>query len=199
VTQAVRASVDRPLTEASIDELLAATVAGIRANMHLHTHYAPVGMSGQSSSKSAGEKEPKDVLLGWTKDDGSCFAAMFAAPPGTNPPKITYSDQISIDLTSKLFKQPSINLAERWRKEGHPVTTFEHNWRPDGFDLGATHCVDLPLVFGDYEAWSKSPVHGTVSPEEWDRRGELVRQAWGRFAKDGTVPSSLEGVATNPM
>ncbi|KXS95087.1 hypothetical protein AC578_9588 [Pseudocercospora eumusae] len=129
-------------------------------------------------------KRKFQVLLGWNKDDYSCFA------------KLSNMDLKSgaILLSHTLVKHPSTELADLFRKDGHDFTLFELSWRGEGCELGAVHCIDLPMVFGTEEAWKAAPMLGSTPWEEWDRRGKILRLAWGAFARDGTKPRSVEGL-----
>ena len=101
--------------------------------------------------------------------------------------------ELDTTLTDKLFRQPSITLADKLRADGHEVTTFELNWAPEGFELGPTHCVDLPLVFG-FDAWSQSPMCTEDSRGEWEVRGRRWRRALGGFVRDGRGVQAEDGV-----
>ncbi|KAK5700121.1 hypothetical protein LTR17_023196 [Elasticomyces elasticus] len=193
VTETVKASLpqDKTLMTATVQELLAAQAAATRAHGG-PAQFAPVVRDGGpvgTRREVEGEVGKKDVLVTWTQHDGSAFAALSQGPSTTS------EDELSIKLTNALFKEPSIRLAERLSGAGHRVVSLEHQWSPEGYQLGATHCVDLPLVLGDFEAWREAPIHGSSTEEEWDRRGKGIRQAFGRFAGDGTVGGSIEGTS----
>ena len=197
VAESVRESLPdgKSLTTASTDDILAAQAAASKAHASKMAQFAPVIADGVApGGRQNVQNDPslqKDVLVTWMQHDGSAFAAV------SQGFKTQASDELSVKITNGMFKEPSIHLAERLRKAGHRARTLEHEWSPKGYGLGATHCLDLPLLFGDFEAWSASPMHGAVTAEEWDRRGKLIRQAWGQFARDGTMPESLEGTALN--
>ncbi|TKA79840.1 hypothetical protein B0A55_02779 [Friedmanniomyces simplex] len=182
----------KTLESASMAEILAAQAAATSAHGSMVAQFAPViadGVAPGGRHKVENGSMKKDVLVTWMQHDGSAFAAV------SQGPKTTATDELSVKLTSGLFKEPSIRLAERLHKAGHGVAALEHQWAPEGYALGATHCLDLPLLLGDYEAWRKSPMHGDVSAQEWDRRGKLIRQAFGRFARNGSMPEKLEGTS----
>ena len=35
--------------------------------------------------------------------------------------------------------------------------------------------------------------------DEWDRRGKAIREAWGQFAREGTLPEALDGTAIRKL
>ncbi|KAJ9628454.1 hypothetical protein H2203_002352 [Taxawa tesnikishii (nom. ined.)] len=182
----------KSLDTASVDELLVAQAAAGKAHVsNCFMPLAPDGIAPGGRSKARDSKDQKDVLITWMEHDGSAFAAL------SQGDQTIFSDDLSRKLTGELFREPSIQLADRLHQAGHNVVTLEHQWQPEDFDLGATHCVDLPLIFGDFNAWSNSPMHGKSSAEEWDSQGKKIREAWGRFAKNGTAPVGLKAEVTD--
>lgn len=63
---------------------------------------------------------------------------------------------------------------------GHYVYRFD--WHPDGSELGACHCIDLPFVLGSPSAWCDAPMLGGALPPELS---VAMRAAWGAFVRDG--------------
>jgi para-nitrobenzyl esterase len=192
VADTIRSSLPEGTTPqaASVAELLAAQITVATAHKSKVAQFAPIIFDGIAP----GGRKPvtsadgrKDILVTWTQHDGSAFACLRQGP------QTTVEDELSIQLTDAIFKNPSIELAERLHKAGHNVTTLENQWAPEGYFLGATHCVDLPLLLGDFEAWKEAPVHGEAGQEEWDRRGTALRRAWGRFARGEGLPDEVEG------
>ena len=189
VTQAVQRNLPDSVTleTASTEDLLRAQSLAIAEVADTPRPFAPVVSRPPRTDGSS--TSPKDILILWTAHDGSVLAARQQGLARTRA-----SEPLSHAFTREVLEMPSRELAVRLRRDGHAVTMGVHEWAPDGFALGAAHGVDLPLVFGSFEAWKAAPVLGTVRKEEWDRRGKAVRRAWGRFAKDGYVPESIEGV-----
>lgn len=198
VRQAVVANIPRgkTLDEASTEDLLDAQVEATRVNVDSTVTFAPVVTEPPGGHLAAAHvKAKKDILVGWTHDDGSCFAYLGSQAFGM--PKWMRDCTAKLlgeSVTEIRFRRAALNLADRLREQGHRVTTFEVTWAPPGFPLGATHTIDVPLVFGDKEAFKNAPLIGDASWEEWERRGKPFRQALGRFARDGSPISKLAGV-----
>ncbi|KAK4552794.1 hypothetical protein LTR86_010128 [Recurvomyces mirabilis] len=191
IAEAVNSSLPSGQTPqtASVTELLQAQAAA-SVKVGGLAQFAPIiadGMppGGRHTVKDVASR--KDVWVTWKQHDGSAFAAL------TGGFETKASDELSVKITDDFFKNPAIELAQRLAKAGHKVATLEHQWSPEGFQLGATHCLDLPLVLGDAEAWKVSPMRGKASNEEWERRGAAIRRAFGQFARTGEVPEVLEG------
>ena len=171
---------------ASTEMFMHAQGKATAANAHVLAPWAPTTSTAAGFfSKTHQKPDKKHVLIGWTSTDGLAFARM-ASPTIPIP-------ELDTTLTDKLFRQPSITLADKLRADGHAVTTFELNWAPEGFELGSTHCIDLPLVFG-FEAWSQSPMCTEDSRGEWEVRGRRWRRALGGFVRDGKGVQAEDGV-----
>ena len=170
--------------------ILQAQAKATTANPQSLAAWAPTTSTAPSlSTTNNNDQNPsklkKPILIGWTSTDGLAFAHM--ASPSTPIPDLDNS------LTDKIFRQPSIALANTYRAAGHWVTLFELNWAPEGFELGPTHCVDLPLCFG-FEAWAESPMCKEGDREEWEVRGRRWRSVLGEFVRDGTPVGTGDGV-----
>ena len=181
----------KTLDTASTEELLAAQGKAMR----IHSGHLAIMAPYSNDATTPGGRVPrpdlprKQILIGWQKDDASCFAALGLAGANLPPWMLgTTAYQLAPPLTKNLFSDPSKALARRLQDQGHLVTMYTLECEPEGFDLGATHCSEIPLVFGDEEAWKVAPMLGTVGWAEWERRGKILRQIWGRFARDGTPP-----------
>ncbi|KXT09199.1 hypothetical protein AC579_3510 [Pseudocercospora musae] len=171
------------LESATTDQLLEAQTRTIMASPGMLPPFLPT----VSEDHHKPTKRRFQVLIGWNKGDCSCLA------------KLSNMDLKSGEtfLTHTLVKHPSTELADILRKNGHDVTLFELSWSGEGCELGAVQCIDLPMVFGTEEAWKAAPMLGKTPWEEWERRGKILRMAWGAFARDGTKPKSREGLTVS--
>jgi para-nitrobenzyl esterase len=182
---------------ASAQEILEAQAKAIRSHPKLFMAFMPWTRNKTPPGYECSKK--KDILIGWTKHDGSCFAALGLTATGLPPWMANpMAYDMSKSLTRSIFSGPSKRLAAALHTQGHSVTTYEAEWGPEGFELGVTHTTDLPLLLGDEEAWINAPMLGCVSWAEWERRGKPFREAWGRFARDGSPPSPfIDGLIVN--
>ena len=184
---------------ATPQEILTAQRDAARAHPHLFMSFMPWN----NDRTPPGYKcvNQKEILISWTQHDGSCFAALGLTASGI-PPWMAFPTAFDMgaSLTQNIFSGPAKRLATTLQGQGHSVTTYEVNWGIEGFELGVTHATDLPLLLGDEDAWINAPMLGCVPWEEWERRGQPFREAWGRFARDGHPPSpSIEGLAVNAL
>jgi para-nitrobenzyl esterase len=90
------------------------------------------------------------------------------------------------------FAAPWEERAKEYEAAGGTVTGYRLDWRPQGSQFGATHCLELPLVLGNAEAWAGSPMLGD---EQWttvEHLGKQLRQIWIEFIGSGhaTTPAA---------
>jgi para-nitrobenzyl esterase len=90
--------------------------------------------------------------------------------------------------TDWTFAMPTLHLADAQRAGGGKVHVYELTWPAPGSGgvLGACHALDVPLLFGTYEADLGALMfdRGAV-PEEARRLERHFRTAWTAFARTG--------------
>ncbi len=74
---------------------------------------------------------------------------------------------------------------------GRRVAAAVHRYRveplaPDA-PFGACHCIDLPLLFGDADAWRDAPMLGGLPFDRVDALGAPMRRVWGEFVCSGNA------------
>ena len=57
------------------------------------------------------------------------------------------------------------------------------DWRPCGSPFGACHCLELSLLFGTWKRWKSTKMLGDTSQEEFNERGEQLRNKWIAYIK----------------
>lgn len=122
-----------------------------------------------------------DILYGWNADDMTVFLG-----DGEDPAV----------RTREVYEEPLSRYGERLARAGARVHAYRIDWRPAGSPFGATHCLELPLLFGTRDAWRSAPMLGGTPWEETDRLGRALRSAWLTFARTGTpgdLPAPLTG------
>ncbi|WP_051791395.1 carboxylesterase/lipase family protein [Amycolatopsis jejuensis] len=92
-----------------------------------------------------------DLLIGVTSDEAHAFRypRRADAAPWT---------RAADDLTETLFRAPAQRLAEDRAAIGHPAYGYEFAWRAG--EIGAAHGIDLPFLFGTFDAWADAPMLG---------------------------------------
>ena len=174
---------DKDPLSASTSELLNAQRI-ILKNSKRGITFGPVGIDIYKSSITS--LNSIDILIGWTKDDGSPFVAMRKNKSG--PDFGTYFDKLLTAIVTKyVFVKPSSKYAKYLKKQGANVLFYEIGWRPEGSIFRATHCLELSLLFGFNETWINSPMIGNTSNQELEKRGFEIRKVWIEFAKKGKL------------
>jgi para-nitrobenzyl esterase len=70
------------------------------------------------------------------------------------------------------------------------------SWSAPESQYGAAHTIDLPLLFGNDEAWKRAALVAGASWQDIDRHAKKVRQVWADFARgqlddSGHIPGVL--------
>ncbi|WP_245193192.1 carboxylesterase family protein [Amycolatopsis alba] len=162
---------------AGITEILAAHKETALTNLRLTGNpmepaFVPVDTLDKGSF--ADNVSDLDVLYGWNADDMTAF-------PGAQG-------------TDEIYAEPLAALGDRLRDAGAVVRSYRLDWRPEGSEFGATHCLELPLLLGTQRAWQDSPMLGKVPWPEVDAFGAALRAVWATFARTGTLdPTPVAG------
>jgi para-nitrobenzyl esterase len=122
--------------------------------------------------------------------DGGVPADLLAGVPDTMPMLIgTARDEAwaffpgaTADVTERLFGHGSLRVAAQTRS----AFAFQFDWSPPGSPFGACHCIELPFVFGDLDAWRASPMLSGADPADLRRLVEEVQHAWAAFVHTGS-------------
>jgi para-nitrobenzyl esterase len=131
--------------------------------------------------KRAGRVE---MLIGHTKDDASPFVDIVMNALWLN----------RFGPLSGLYTAPIVKVATRlifgvdgmvalWHHAGGRVGKYRVDWAPKRSPLGACHCIELPMLFGD--AWTGAPMLAGEAPPE--RLSSAIRRTWTDFAKGGVA------------
>jgi para-nitrobenzyl esterase len=79
-------------------------------------------------------------------------------------------------------------FAQRHAEAGGRAYTYRIDWGSTTNGFGATHAIDLPLLFSDERAWSDADILKGMEWDEIDTSGRAVRELWARFASTGHLP-----------
>ncbi|MGK4591798.1 carboxylesterase family protein [Amycolatopsis sp. w19] len=163
---------------AGITEILAAQKETALTNLRLSGDpmapaFVPVDMA--EGTSFADNVRDLDVLYGWNADDMTAF-------PGAAG-------------TDEVYIGPLAEFGDRLRGAGAGAWSYRLDWRPEGSEFGATHCVELPLLLGTRSAWRDSPMLGEVPWAEVDAFGAALRAVWATFARTGSLdPAPVAGL-----
>lgn len=103
----------------------------------------------------------KAVKLWCQQDDASAFVPYKSA---------------SKFITSLIFRKPMYRYTSRLKGLGVDASCNVLKWRHGTSPWGAAHCMELPLLFGDFDTWKRAPFMEGVSIEEYKHQAALLRK-----------------------
>jgi Carboxylesterase type B len=115
-----------------------------------------------------------DVLVGANRNEMAAFPGQ-----GVNPE--------SDALGERLFGAPARQWAAHARASGRKAWAYRFDAAPS-IRFGACHCIELPFVFGNLDAFSSAPMLQGLDPGMADRLTGDVQRAWLDFANGREPP-----------
>ena len=172
----------------------AAAVAGMndRAGMPFAPEYgrAPLPPEDELLATWRRRAPRVDLLVTWTSQEGRAFVQLdprgraLRERPGVG--KALFG-LVSRRVTDSLFRRGSRDFARQMAAAGAAVVAGELSTRPDGSPLGATHAVELGLLFPHAPAWAAAPVVGPDGAAHLAEAGTELRAVWAEIARTGRV------------
>ncbi|GAB2753515.1 carboxylesterase/lipase family protein [Streptomyces bullii] len=131
--------------------------------------------------------------LGQISDEQATSALRLFAPTGERAyraayPRATPGELFERVQTDWLFAMPSLRLAEARLAGGGRAYVYELTWPApvNGGAFGACHGLDIPLLFGTYQADLGALLFAGVEPSpEAEALSSRFRASWTAFARSG--------------
>jgi para-nitrobenzyl esterase len=125
-----------------------------------------------------------------TEDDATRALAVFAPSPAAYRkafPCASAGDLFELVQSDWLFRMPSHRLAEAQVAGGGRAYAYELTWPAPGMGgvFGATHGLDIPLVFGNLTAGTVAAALIGTEPSGAEAVSRQMRSAWTAFATTG--------------
>lgn len=79
-------------------------------------------------------------------------------------------------VTRLLFQRPMKRYVRFLHSKGIDAACSVKTWRHGDSPFGATHCMELPLLFGDYQTWKDAPFMAGVRLEEYKCMARKARE-----------------------
>ncbi|PPF63611.1 carboxylesterase [Clavibacter michiganensis] len=171
----------------------AATPFGLIGAMPFGTQYGQAPLPAGSRLEAAWARAAPgiDLLIGNTAEEARLFL------PGI--PWLARLTRLSVvgplvrraavaAVTGIVYGRPGRRFARRHARAGGTAHRYAIRWAAPGSPFGAAHTVDLPLLFGDEEAWRGAGLLAGAPWEGIQRDARRVRQVWGDFAR-GEIPT----------
>lgn len=102
----------------------------------------------------------RSVLLTCQQDDASPFVPHWLQPLATR----------------LVFHHPMLRYARRLAKAGILTHTRVLSWRHGATAFGASHCLELPLLFGNWDTWKDAPYLKGVTLDEYSQEAKAMKQ-----------------------
>ncbi len=74
-----------------------------------------------------------------------------------------------------------LHYARQLAKSGIEIKTQVLTWRHGQTPFGATHCMELPLIFGSWQTWKEAPFLRGVTPEAHAQQAETAKEKIDAF------------------
>jgi para-nitrobenzyl esterase len=200
------------LRAAEIPRLLQAQAELARANarfaqtmpMFMPVLPSPMMQAEMLDAIAAGA-DGKEVLLGATADEVHAF---FAADPAMEAPaadavvarfggeatlaryRARRPGASALDLladlaTDETFLMPAMHLAKALAAHGNGAHAYLFDWAPPGSRFWSCHCIDLPFVFGNFDAWRDAAMLAGGDAAQMADLSAAMRRAWIAFVRTG--------------
>ncbi len=131
-----------------------------------------------------------NILIGYTRNETSFFLPHLPFVKNLAKYKLfgnLLKNTILRSTTNKIFKKETIRFAENAASESNNVFLYEIFWRSRLNPFGATHSIDLPLLFCNGKLWESSRITGNTDCDSLEGLQKKVRALWGKFAKAADI------------
>jgi para-nitrobenzyl esterase len=112
-----------------------------------------------------------DVLIGYTLNEMAAF-------PGV------CIDDASQRAGEAIFGAPSRLWAQDTILHGKSAWTYRFDYAPTP-RFGACHCIELPFLFGTFEAFGNAPMLDGMPAAQAQSISETMQKNWIRFIRSG--------------
>ncbi|MFC3106817.1 carboxylesterase/lipase family protein [Undibacterium arcticum] len=141
-----------------------------------------------------------DVLIGTTREEANVFFYQHPAIQALTHPPIPAHEvarlsaqrpgasaaQLLMDFAGEqLFLQPTLDWAVHAAQAGRRVHLYQFDWASPNQELAATHCLELPFVFGTRTAFADAPMMAGANMQQVDALSAMMRASWISFIRNG--------------
>ncbi len=116
-----------------------------------------------------------------------CFAPAPDGPAGYRKayPNADAGGLFEVAFSDWLFRMPTLHLAQAHAMSGGATYLYELTAQAPGGPFGASHALDLPLIFGAVQEGFPRLLTGPEPPAEFFALGDVMRSEWISFAVCG--------------
>ncbi|AYZ13834.1 carboxylesterase/lipase family protein [Chryseobacterium arthrosphaerae] len=169
---------------------------GLKAAMPFGTQYGfpPLCTEEESEEMWKANAGKYDVLIGLNNDETAFYLKTSEAlnkyfGKGIG---LKIMDKTVEKTTAFIYGDPAKKFAENYASGGGNVYLFRIYSRLKDNHIGAPHCIDLPLIFGNESAWKSSEMLKGIPWNRIHENGKKLRALWAEFARTGKISDSSE-------
>ncbi|MBB6372153.1 carboxylesterase family protein [Chryseobacterium shigense] len=169
---------------------------GLKAAMPFGIQYGypPLCREEESIEKWKGNAKKYDVLIGLNNNETAFYLKTSDAlnkyfGKGLG---LKIMDKTVEKTTELIYGIPAKIFAENYAKAGGNVYLFRIHSGSESSRIGAPHCIDLPLIFGNESAWKSSEMLKDIPWEYINENGKKLRAIWAEFARTGNISDDSE-------
>jgi para-nitrobenzyl esterase len=204
MTEAMLKIASRVAHDAPTEDVIAAQASvlsasqgfGWPASMPFGTQYGHHPLPPEAEIDSAWARCARrfDVLIGSTAEEGSFFIPIMEPLRRLSSLPLfgdTARRLVVRTITRKVYAIAVDRFAKRHAQAGGRAYTYKIHWGSKTNQLGATHAIDLPLLFGDEETWRDADLVAGLGWPEIRASASKVRALWSLFARTGSLEPGL--------
>ncbi|MGN7864604.1 carboxylesterase family protein [Chryseobacterium sp. 22458] len=169
---------------------------GLKAAMPFGIQYGfpPLCTEEESTELWKTNARKYDVLIGLNNDETAFYLKTSEAlnkyfGKGIG---LKIMDKTVEKTTAFIYGDPAKKFAENYASGGGNVYLFRIHSRLKDNHIGAPHCIDLPLIFGNESAWKSSEMLKNIPWNRIHENGKKLRALWAEFARTGKISDSSE-------
>lgn len=181
------------MTESYAEFLPSFRKYGLKTSMPFCTQYGypPLCKEEESLLKWKENAKKYDVLIGLNNDETAFYVK--TAKEGL----YTYLhekilNKIVRKTTESIYEKPTNIFAQNYKEGGGNIYQFKIHSKLKNNYIGASHCVDLPLIFENESAWKNSELLKDVPWNHIQENGKKLRSLWAEFARTGKISDDSE-------
>lgn len=153
--------------------------------------YSPLCTEEESLPKWKENAKKYDVLIGLNHDETAFYVKTAEEGLYTYlPEKIL--DRIVRKTTESIYEKPTTIFARNYAEGSGNIYQFKIHSRIKNNYIGASHCIDLPLIFENETAWKGSELLKDIPWEYIRENGKKLRSLWTEFARTGKISEDSE-------
>jgi para-nitrobenzyl esterase len=183
-------------TEMSADEVVAlqgevqkhASSFGLMGQMAFGTQYGHHPLPAENEIEAAWDRAAPhiNILIGHTTEEAGLYLPTVpalqrvASVPLIGP---LIRRTVIKYVTAAVYSRAIRRFAKRHARAGGTAHTYVISWAAPDNPYGAAHTIDLPLLFGNEQAWAGSQLLTGATWAAVDAHGRKTRKLWADFAR----------------